>query len=337
MTAVNRCWCLALLLSGLCALPALADETLPGVSIIWDTDMDTDCDDVGALAMLHALADAGEAKILATVVSSHYPYSAPCVEAINRYHGRGDLPIGAPKQPGAPIDRGSRYARAIAERYDTTLATNDDADDAVDVYRRVLAAAPDRSVVVVTVGYVTNLRYLLKSKPDQHSDLDGRLLVQQKVARWVCMGGRYPEHLDPRVYGNFKPDPPAIVEAAANWPTTIYFSGMGAEVGTGRTRNQLPADHPLRVAYDLYLGDKPTRPSWDQAATLFAVRPNAPYWKLRQTGSNHIFENGTNRWVDEPDLARHVLVEYAADPGEVIQQLTQTIESLMTRPPAGKR
>ena len=65
------------------------------VKIICDTDMDTDCDDAGALAVLHGLADRGEGEILATMVSSQYPWSAPCVEAINRYYGRADLPIGA--------------------------------------------------------------------------------------------------------------------------------------------------------------------------------------------------------------------------------------------------
>lgn len=336
-----KCWLMMAVVAGGLIAPSMhAEEPLPGVSIIWDTDMDTDCDDVGALAMLHKLADDGEAKILATVVSSHYPYSAPCVEAINRHYGRGDLPIGAPKQPGASTRRGSRYARAIAERYDTSLKTNDDADDAVAVYRRVLAAAPDHSVVVVTVGYVTNLRYLLKSKPDQHSDLDGTALVKKKVARWVCMGGRYPEHLDPAEYGNFKPDPAAIVEAAANWPTPIYFCGLGTEVGTGRSLNTTPENNPVRVAYKLYLGNSPTRPSWDQTATLFAIRPDAPFWKLRTTGSNHIFDNGTNRWVDEPDSERHVLIEYAADDAagkkRIVEQLTQTIEQLMIRSPAGK-
>ena len=71
--------------------------------IIFDTDMDTDCDDVGALAMLHALADMGEVTILATPVSSKFPYSVPCTEAINKYYGPGDLPIGCPKGKGASI------------------------------------------------------------------------------------------------------------------------------------------------------------------------------------------------------------------------------------------
>jgi hypothetical protein len=52
------------------------------VPLIFDTDMDTDCDDASALAMLHALADAGEVEILATVVSSKYAWSVPCVAAI---------------------------------------------------------------------------------------------------------------------------------------------------------------------------------------------------------------------------------------------------------------
>ena len=45
---------------------ALALGATP-VKIIFDTDMITDFDDVGTLACLHALADAGECEILATV------------------------------------------------------------------------------------------------------------------------------------------------------------------------------------------------------------------------------------------------------------------------------
>jgi len=308
-----------------------AASKLSPVSVIFDTDMDTDCDDTGALAMLHAMADAGEVKILATVVSSKYAYSAPCVEAINRYHGRGDLPVGVPKGPGAPTKRGSRYARQIAEAYKTRMKTNDDADDAVDVYRRVLSAQADASVVIVTVGYVTNLRDLLRSKGDKHSKLDGAELIAAKVKRWVCMGGGYPAHLRHGGYGNFMPDPGSVVEAAAKWPGKIYFSGRGRKVLTGRTLDKTPADNPVRRAYKLYLKDRPARPSWDQVALLFAVRPGLKCWKLRKKGSNLIYPNGTNRWVDKPDIDRHVLVEFADK--SVIPSVTSTIEKLMTRGP----
>ncbi len=300
------------------------------VKIIFDTDMDTDCDDAGALAVLHALADRGEAEILATVVSSRFRWSVPCVEAINRYYERPDLPIGAPKTQWADTGgRGSRYARQISERFPTRLKSNDDAPDAVDVYRRVLAAQEDGSVAVVTVGYLTNIRDLLASPADTISPLDGRALVQRKVRRWVCMGGRYPEHLDPGVFGNFKPDPSSAVIAVRDWPGPIYFSGLGENIGTGGRLKETPAVNPVRRVYELYLGEKRTRPSWDPIAVLFAVRDKADFWKIHAGGRNHIFENGTNQWRDGPSTNHH-LVEL--QPGTA-ESLRETLDELMVQAP----
>src|SRR5690554_1957079 len=53
--------------------------------IIFDTDMGPDYDDIGAIAMLHALADSGECEILATVASDAHPSIAPTIEVFNRY------------------------------------------------------------------------------------------------------------------------------------------------------------------------------------------------------------------------------------------------------------
>ncbi len=302
--------------------------TAEPVRIIFDTDMDTDCDDAGALAMLHNLADLGECEILATVVSAHYPFSAPCVEAVNRYYGRPDLPIGVPKLPGASTNRGSRYAKQIAERYETTLQTNEDAADAVDVYRRILSESPDKSVVICSVGYLTNLRYLLESEPDGISPMSGRELIEQKVKVWVCMGGRYPQHLDPKVYGNFKPDPEASVIAATQWTGQIVFTGLGNDILTGECLRELEEENPARVAYELYLGDKPARPSWDPIAVLYSVRPELEFWKLHQEGKNHIFDNGTNEWRDG-EAENHVLLQLQTDSK---QELENMLEELMCVP-----
>ena len=76
------------------------DASKEPVKVIFDTDMITDFDDVGALACLHALADAGECEILATVSSTRGNASVGAVEVINRYYGRADLPVGAPKGMG---------------------------------------------------------------------------------------------------------------------------------------------------------------------------------------------------------------------------------------------
>ena len=160
------------------------------VKVIFDTDLSTDVDDVGAVAVLHRLADLGETHIVAMGVSSNEPHSAACLDALNTYFGRPNVPIGAPK--GRALDEKSKHTEAIAKEFSHDLISTADAPDVVDVYRETLAAQPDGSVVLITVGFLTNVKSLLESKPDRHSPLDGPELVRRKVKHWVCMGGRFP-------------------------------------------------------------------------------------------------------------------------------------------------
>ena len=43
-------------------------------TIIFDTDIGCDCDDAGALALLHRLCDKGEARLLAVTHCQNSPY-----------------------------------------------------------------------------------------------------------------------------------------------------------------------------------------------------------------------------------------------------------------------
>ena len=62
--------------------PARASD--PPVKVLFDSDMGSDCDDAGALALLHAYADEGRAEIIGCVYSSgKVPYRAAVIEAIN--------------------------------------------------------------------------------------------------------------------------------------------------------------------------------------------------------------------------------------------------------------
>ncbi|NRF95128.1 hypothetical protein HQN89_30025 [Paenibacillus frigoriresistens] len=58
--------------------------------VILDTDMGPDCDDAGALAILHALVDRGEAELLAVTHCTSNPWGAGCIDAINVYYGGWD-------------------------------------------------------------------------------------------------------------------------------------------------------------------------------------------------------------------------------------------------------
>src|SRR5207237_4193332 len=70
------------------------------VRVIFDTDIGPDVDDVGAAAILNALADNGEARILAMGACTSSEWGAPCLDAINTYYGRPDIPIGTIKSEG---------------------------------------------------------------------------------------------------------------------------------------------------------------------------------------------------------------------------------------------
>jgi hypothetical protein len=91
-----------------------ADGPVP-VKILFDSDMGSDCDDAGALALLHTLADEGKAEIVGCVFSSgRVPYGAAVMEAINVYYGRPHL--------GATEARRGRGAGRSSQREDRAPA-----------------------------------------------------------------------------------------------------------------------------------------------------------------------------------------------------------------------
>jgi len=288
------------------------------VKIIFDTDMESDVDDVGALAMLHSFANRGEAEILATVCSSLNPWSAPTIDAINTYFGRPDIPIGNVKTLG--VYRNSKYARTISEEYPQDIGLGENAPDANVVYRKVLSGQPDRSVVIVTVGYLTNLSKLLNTGRDKYSSLSGAELVAKKVEHLVCMGGRYPCEQNPGKWGNFKPDPRAIRHVANDWPTRIIFTTGGDfanAIPTGKVLFEKDGSRPdpVREAYEIFLKgwNRNYHHSADLIAVYVAVKGPGPYFKLRTQGYFHIFEDGTHIWRTSPDKPNHQIIGEFAD------------------------
>ena len=139
----------------------------------------------------------------------------------------------------------------------------------------MLNAQPDTSVVVVTVGFFTNLKDLLESGPDADSPLSGKELVAAKVKRLVSMAGYFPEGKE----FNVMMDAPASQYVFENWPTPIVLSGfdIGEKIITGKQTAAMPVEgSPVREAYKMCLEqDNPEgRNSWDQSAVLVAMRAN---------------------------------------------------------------
>ena len=247
------------------------------VSIIFDTDIGTDVDDAGALAILHVMADRGETKILATMSANQNRWCAPAIDVINTYYGRPDIPIGCSKTGPGPEE----WDHDSVDQFPHDLNDSNDAPDAVTLYRKILAAQPDQSVTIVVVGWLTNMADLLNSRPDQYSPLAGRELVKAKVKELVSMGGRWPN--SPKAEGeyNFTMDGAAAHKVISDWPGRIVFTGLGKDVMTGgRLVAQGSKDNPVPAFYrNFFEGHNVSeRSSWDLIAVLYAVRGLSNYF-----------------------------------------------------------
>jgi purine nucleosidase len=162
-----------------------------------------------------------------------------------------------------------------------------DAPEATRLLRDVLARQPDRSVVIVQVGFSINLTRLLESPLDEHSPLAGRELVQKKVRLLSLMAGAFQpiegkQHLEYNVVKDIH----SARKLAQNWPTPMIYSGF--EIGLAiaypafsieRDYNYV-AHHPLAEAYCLFMPPPHNRPTWDLRSVLQAVRPDRAYFSL---------------------------------------------------------
>ena len=98
-------------------------EKKPITKIIFDTDIGGDCDDAGALAMLHRLCDLGECELLAVTACYASPYVAGCIDAINRYYGHV-VPVGI--LHGKPSAEPGVYAKGVCEEFENSYPPEDE-------------------------------------------------------------------------------------------------------------------------------------------------------------------------------------------------------------------
>ena len=301
------------------------------VNLIFDTDMAPDYDDVGALALLHALADSGEVNILATISSNKCATAVPCIDVINTYFGRPDIPIGAVR--GEAADRttwhsGLRWTDELPMKYPHRILTTADSEDALKLYRRALAQQSDQSVTIVTVGFFSNLQNLLLSEPDEISPLSGKELIKKKVKQLVSMAGSFPEGREFNIYVDVKASQFVIRE----WPTPILFSGfeIGSQIFTGKKLMESGIrNNPIVETYTMCLPqDNPNgRDSWDQTATLVAVRGASKYFDV-ENGTIIIHDDGSNSWKKDSN-GQHARLIFKMPK----EQLTAEIEDLMLHLP----
>ena len=140
--------------------------------IIYDTDIGSSADDLFALEMLYRYEDEGRCRLLGVVVDREGERNAAFADVMNTYFDHGDVPVGlirdGIKEPKVWIDHAHVADTKDGEgqpMFNRSIADYSSLPDGWQLYRRLLAAQPDRSVSIVSVGFTTsttgNCRYQL--------------------------------------------------------------------------------------------------------------------------------------------------------------------------------
>jgi hypothetical protein len=274
--------------------PAGAEE----LRLIYDTDICGDVDDVLALGIIHSLQSRGGCRLLAVTVSVDNDQAAPFVDAVNTFYGRGDIPIGMVRKGG--VVEQSKYLGLVNEkdeqgrdRYPHDLRSGRDAPGAVALLRKTLAAQPDGSVVIVQVGFSTNLADLLASAGDESSPLSGKDLVARKVRFLSAMAASFRPINGKMDYAEYNVvrDVPSFHRLASDWPTRIVFSGFEIGITVFYPFASIERDfgyvrhHPVAEAYRLYNPTGRDQATFDLTSVVFAVLPDRGYFDLSKAGT----------------------------------------------------
>jgi len=297
--------------------------------IIFDTDIGGDADDLGALAMLNHFIDRGECELLAVMCWSTEKYAVSAIDAVNRFYGHPDIPVGVRKDHTFYTDW--NYTKPISDRFPHKL-DHEKVPDAVMLYREILAGSPDSSIVIVTVGPLKNIENLIRSGSDSISGLTGRELIELKVREFVIMGGQFPEGDNE---WNFDGGMPGVTQyVISNLSVPITFSGyeLGEAIKTGEVFNDIDSDTPLYVGFmhfsrnapwikDNFSGRILDNSTFDQTAVLYAVRGGVgTYWD-RVRGFRCVPDKtGGNKWVKDKS-SRHSFLVLKMDPGKLSKEI----------------
>lgn len=288
--------------------------------LIYDTDVGDDVDDALALALIHGLVSLGAAKLLAITVSKPNFYAAAYCDLVDFFYGDPNVPIGLASAgiltgPGPYVKKIATAQKASGKLlYPRNIIEPAQLPDSTSLLREVLNKQEDNSVVIVQVGYASNMARLLDSPPDVVSPLTGRELVQRKVRFLSVMSGYFGTELEPFAEHNIRIDVPAAQKIFNEWPTPIIVSGweVGRSIPYPATSIESDFDyvehHPIREAYELWSEMPYDRPTYDLTSVLYAVWPNRMFFTVSSPGYIHVRDDGVTVFVNDPDGSHHYLM-----------------------------
>src|SRR5690554_1029664 len=200
------------------------------IKIIFETDIGNDVDDALALDMLYKYIDSNKIDLLGIMINKEGEYPVNFIDIMNTWYGYPDIPIGIVRDGTNSEHDATNYAKCVAllennisePTFNSSNVDYSNVPNAHELYREILSEQPDGSVVIVSVGFSTNLVCLLDITADEFSTLNGKELVAKKVKYLSNMAGCFN---DPDMHEyNVVKDIAAAQKVFEEWPTNIITS-----------------------------------------------------------------------------------------------------------------
>ena len=272
--------------------------------VILDTDIGSSTDDLFSLEMLYYYQKQGRCKLLGVVVDREGEDCAACADVMNTYFDSGNVPIGlvreSIKNPKVWIDYKAlpSYTKAdYTPMFARSINDYSALPDGWQLYRRLLAAQPDHSVSICSIGFTACLAQLLESKGDAYSPLSGVELVRRKVKCLYIQGGSF--GLSPEPDYNFFQALAFAKTFFRLWPSDvdIIFDPMETGNGIEYLPEQVIADiswtdeHPIKQVY-MTCNCNTGQMMWDPLTAINAVEGD-DLFTLTERGTVVLNDDGT--------------------------------------------
>lgn len=294
----------------------------------FDTDGDSDIDDVLAFAILAELAALGEVSVKFITTCTDLTSSAPAFKALATYSSLDSVPVGARKTAMETPGATSLYTGAVRDAFrpgDTAA----NYPNAITVMRQALADTPDGAgFAILIVGTSENVADLINSPADGISPLTGIALMQAKGVTLHIMGGAF---VDTSINENNIEFSLTAANVIASAPIPKVYDGaeMGATVNTRYPSTADLVKDPYQVAWKAY--GVAQRPSWDLIAVIEAARGTAGgMWSYSAPGNVVFGVTPWNNFTANPSGTARYLIKSASDT-TIANYLNALIDSAATR------
>ena len=158
--------------------------------VILDTDLGSDVDDVGAVALANIFHNKKLIELLCVTHTTSGLYGPLVCEAINEFYSNKDIPVGVYKgKEFMKKELDNNYPIPTSKAFPHKHQSVEEMPEATKLLRKTLEN--NEHITMIFIGQLINLANLMKSKGDEISSLSGEELINKKVDAIYIMGGGF--------------------------------------------------------------------------------------------------------------------------------------------------